>query len=98
MLLLVVCLRRPATRSAGYAAADWVRIAALTVTGQLLGHSLMNLVLRSISPTIVCLATLFTVPGAALIAAVDARRDAAGGDGPGGRIAARRDRARDQRA
>ena len=62
----------------GYAAADWVRIATLTVTGQLLGHSLMNLVLRSISPTIVCLATLFTVPGAALIAAVDAGRDAAG--------------------
>ena len=46
-----------------------MRIATLTVTGQLLGHSLMNLVLRSISPTIVSLATLFTVPGAALIAA-----------------------------
>ena len=47
---------------AGYAAADWVRIAALTVFGQLLGHSLFNFVLRSISPTIVALATLFTVP------------------------------------
>jgi drug/metabolite transporter (DMT)-like permease len=54
---------------AGYAADDWVRIATLTVTGQLLGHSLFNLVLRSISPTIVSLATLFTVPMAALIAA-----------------------------
>jgi drug/metabolite transporter (DMT)-like permease len=69
VLLLVVCL---ATGNAltGYAADDWVRIATLTVTGQLLGHSLMNLVLRSISPTIVSLATLFTVPGAALIAAL----------------------------
>jgi drug/metabolite transporter (DMT)-like permease len=54
---------------AGYAAADWLRIATLTLTGQLLGHSLFNFVLRSISPTIVSLATLFTVPVAALIAA-----------------------------
>jgi drug/metabolite transporter (DMT)-like permease len=54
---------------AGYAADDWLRIATLTFTGQLLGHSLFNLVLRSISPTIVSLSTLFTVPLAALIAA-----------------------------
>ena len=59
-----------AAAAGGYAADDWARIATLTVTGQLLGHSLMNLVLRSISPTIVSLATLFTVPGAALIAAI----------------------------
>jgi drug/metabolite transporter (DMT)-like permease len=68
LLLLVVCLITGSALT-GYAAADWARIAALTVTGQLLGHSLMNLVLRSISPTIVSLATLFTVPGATLIAA-----------------------------
>ena len=41
----------------------------LTVFGQLIGHSIFNFVLRSISPTIVSLATLFTVPLAALIAA-----------------------------
>ena len=69
VLLLVVCLLSGAALG-GYTVDDWVRIATLTVTGQLLGHSLMNLVLRSISPTIVSLATLFTVPGAALIAAV----------------------------
>jgi drug/metabolite transporter (DMT)-like permease len=68
LLLLVVCLITGSALT-GYPAADWARIAALTVTGQLLGHSLMNLVLRSISPTIVSLATLFTVPGATLIAA-----------------------------
>jgi drug/metabolite transporter (DMT)-like permease len=68
VLLLVVCLVS-GTAVGGFTGADWVRIAALTVTGQLLGHSLMNLVLRSISPTIVSLATLFTVPGATLIAA-----------------------------
>ena len=39
------------------------------MTGQLLGHSLLNLVLRSISPTLVSLSTLFTVPLSALIAA-----------------------------
>ncbi len=69
MLLLVVCVIGGQSL-AGYAAADWARIAALTVFGQLLGHSLFNLVLRSISPTIVSLASLFTVPLAAVIAAV----------------------------
>jgi drug/metabolite transporter (DMT)-like permease len=69
LLLLVVCVvgGQPL---AGYAAADWVRIAAITVFGQLIGHSLFNLVLRSISPTIVSLCSLFTVPLAAIIAAV----------------------------
>lgn len=71
-LLLAVCLAagRPL---AGYAADDWLRIAALTVVGQLLGHSLFNLVLRSISPTIVSLSSLFVVPLAAIIAAVALR-------------------------
>ena len=36
---------------------------------QLLGHSLFNLVLRSTSATVVSLATLFTVPLSAVIAA-----------------------------
>ena len=38
--------------------------------GQLIGHSLFNFVLRSISPTIVSLCGLFTVPLAAIIAAI----------------------------
>ena len=69
VLLLVVCL---ATGQAlgGYPTADWVRIAALTVLAQLLGHSVFNLVLRSTSPTLVSLATLFTVPIAAILAAL----------------------------
>ena len=69
LLLLGVCLIGGQPLG-GYAAADWARIGALTVFGQLLGHSLFNLVLRSISPTIVSLATLFTVPLAAVIAAI----------------------------
>ena len=35
----------------------------------MLGHSVFNLVLRSTSPTVVSLAILFEVPGAALLAA-----------------------------
>ncbi|HET6551166.1 MAG TPA: DMT family transporter [Solirubrobacter sp.] len=68
-LLLAVCVIAGQPLS-GYAADDWVRIVALTIFGQLLGHSLFNFVLRSISPTIVSLATLFSVPGAAVIAAI----------------------------
>jgi len=68
-LLLVVCLAGGVALG-GYSGADWLRIAAITVFGQLLGHSLFNFVLRSISPTIVSLAGLFTVPLAAVIAAV----------------------------
>jgi len=68
-LLLAVCVIG-AQPLAGYAADDWARIAALTLFGQLVGHSLFNLVLRSISPTIVSLGALFTVPLAAVIAAI----------------------------
>jgi drug/metabolite transporter (DMT)-like permease len=69
LLLLAACLIADRPLS-GYSTADWIRIAVLTVVGQLVGHSIFNFVLRSISPTIVSLATLFTVPLAALIAAL----------------------------
>jgi drug/metabolite transporter (DMT)-like permease len=68
-LLVVTCLaaRQPL---AGYSVDTWVKLAALTAGAQLLGHSLINVVLRSTSPTVVSLAILFEAPGAALIAAV----------------------------
>lgn len=68
-LLLLVCLAagRPLT---GYAGADWARIIALTLAAQLLGHSVFNRVLSTVSPTLVSLAILLEVPGAAVIAAV----------------------------
>jgi drug/metabolite transporter (DMT)-like permease len=68
-LLLVLCLLTGQALT-GYASADWLRIVALAVVAQLLGHSLFNLALRSTSPTVVSLVTLFTVPLAAAIAAV----------------------------
>ena len=69
LLLLVVCLSFGVALG-GYAGEDWLRIAGITVLGQLLGHSLFNFVLRSMSPTLVSLCALFTVPLAAIIAAV----------------------------
>ena len=68
-LLLAVCVMSGQALG-GYAADDWARIVALTVLAQLLGHSIINLVLRSISPTVTSLSTLFTVPIAAVLAAV----------------------------
>lgn len=55
---------------AGYDAADWLKLLALTAGAQLLGHSLFNRVLRTTSPTVVSLSILLEIPGAALIAAV----------------------------
>jgi len=69
LLLLVVCVASRQQLS-GYAASDWLRLLALTAGAQLLGHSLFNVVLRSVPPTVVSLALLFEIPGAALIAAV----------------------------
>jgi drug/metabolite transporter (DMT)-like permease len=54
----------------GYTAETWLQLVALTVGAQLLGHSLFNKVLRTTSPTVVSLALLFEVPGAAVIAAI----------------------------
>jgi drug/metabolite transporter (DMT)-like permease len=69
LLLTLVCVLA-GQPLAGYPAGTWAKLAALTVGAQLLGHSLINVVLRSTSPTVVSLAILFEAPGAALIAAV----------------------------
>jgi len=69
VLLLVVCLvgRQPLS---GYDGATWLKLLAITGGAQLLGHSLFNVVLRRLSPTVVSLSLLLEIPGAALIAAV----------------------------
>jgi len=69
LLLALACLAA-GQPLAGYPAGTWLKLVALTVGAQLLGHSLINLALRSTSPTVVSLAVLFEAPGAALIAAV----------------------------
>jgi len=55
---------------AGFSARDWWLIAAITCCAQLLGHTLLNLVLSSVGPTVVGLAILLEVPGAVLVALV----------------------------
>jgi drug/metabolite transporter (DMT)-like permease len=55
---------------AGFSARDWLLILAITVCAQLLGHTLLNLVLSSVGPTVVSLAVLLEVPGALIVALV----------------------------
>jgi drug/metabolite transporter (DMT)-like permease len=55
---------------AGFAARDWWLIAAITVCAQLFGHTLLNLVVPSVGPTVVSLAILLEVPGALIVALV----------------------------
>ena len=52
----------------GYDAGTWWAIAGLVLGAQLLGHTLVNRVLESITPTIVSVAILFEILGATVIA------------------------------
>lgn len=67
--LLAACLvsGRPLT---GYDTTTWLAILALVIGPQLLGHTLVNTVLRSITATAVSVAILFEVVGATVLAAL----------------------------
>lgn len=67
LLALLVVTGQPVT---GFPPSAWAQLVALTVLAQLVGHSLFNLVMRSVSPSFVSLAQLLTVPLAMLIATV----------------------------
>ena len=54
----------------GLSTRDWLLIAAITFVAQLLGHTLLNLVLSSVGPTVVSLAVLLEVPGSLIVALV----------------------------
>ena len=54
----------------GFPARDWWLILGITVCAQILGHTLLNLVLSTVGPTVVSLAVLLEVPGALLVALV----------------------------
>ncbi|RYJ05601.1 MAG: DMT family transporter [Actinomycetales bacterium] len=69
VVLLVVCVAGGVDLG-GYAARDWLLIAAVTVCAQLLGHSLLNHLLAVMSPLVISLLLLLEVPGAALLAGV----------------------------
>jgi drug/metabolite transporter (DMT)-like permease len=52
----------------GFEAREWWLIAGITVAAQLFGHTLLNLVVSTVGPTVVSLAVLLEVPGALLFA------------------------------
>lgn len=53
----------------GYRARDWALVLLITLTAQLLGHSVFIHLLDTVSPMTVSLALLLEIPGAALLAA-----------------------------
>ncbi|WP_432052674.1 DMT family transporter [Streptomyces xiamenensis] len=68
-LLLPVCLIAGAGLG-GYSGETWLKLLLLTATAQLLGHSLMNRVVRGLGPSVTSTAILLEAPIAALIAGV----------------------------
>ena len=69
VVLLAVCLASGSALG-GYDATTWAKLVALTVAAQLLGHSLLNRVVRGLGPSTTSTAILLETPGAALIAAL----------------------------
>ncbi|MFC5030192.1 DMT family transporter [Streptomyces sp. SID13666] len=67
--LLVACLVSGASLG-GYSGETWLKLVALTVAAQLLGHSLLNRVVHGLGPSTTSTAILLETPGAALIAAL----------------------------
>jgi len=66
-LLLVACLVGGVSL-VGFGTGAWAGIVAVTVTAQLLGHSVINHLLAVMSPMVVSLLLLLEVPGAAVLA------------------------------
>lgn len=69
VILAVLCVAT-GTQLTGFSTQTWLLIAAVTVSAQLLGHSLLNHLLAVMSPTVISLLLLLEVPGAALLAGV----------------------------
>jgi len=68
-LLLGLCVATGQVLT-GYDRDTWLAIGGLVLGAQLLGHTLVNLVLRSLSPTAVSVAILFEILGATVIARI----------------------------
>jgi drug/metabolite transporter (DMT)-like permease len=67
LVLLAVCVVGR-QELAGYDGETWLLLVAIVVGPQLLGHTLVNRVLRTTSPMLVSVAILFEIVGAALLA------------------------------
>jgi drug/metabolite transporter (DMT)-like permease len=69
VVLLPVCLVA-GVAIVGFDGRTWLLLVALTVTAQLLGHTLFNAVVGRVGPLVVALAVLLEVPGATVLAAL----------------------------
>ncbi|MDQ6739509.1 MAG: DMT family transporter [Actinomycetota bacterium] len=69
LLLAVMCaaLGQPLT---GFDGRAWLGILAVTLVAQIMGHSIFNHLLATISPLVVSMIILLEIPGAAVLAAV----------------------------
>jgi drug/metabolite transporter (DMT)-like permease len=66
--LLLVAVLVSGQRLVGYDADQWALLVLVAVTAQLLGHSVFNHLLATVSPMLVSLVLLLEIPGASLIA------------------------------
>jgi drug/metabolite transporter (DMT)-like permease len=69
-VLLLAAALACSTPLGGWPAGTWWKLVLLTITAQLLGHSLSNRVVRTLGPAVTSTAILLETPGAALIAAL----------------------------
>jgi drug/metabolite transporter (DMT)-like permease len=67
LLVLVIVT---GTNLTGYSRQSWFYIFLLTLLAQILGHTLFNITLRSLSATVVSMGILFEMPGSTIIAAI----------------------------
>lgn len=58
------------TNLTGFSRQAWFYIFLLTLLAQILGHTLFNITLRSLSATVVSMGILFEMPGSTIIAAI----------------------------
>ena len=69
VVLLVLCVLT-GIQLTGFSTRTWLLIAAVTVSAQMLGHSLLNHLLAVMSPTVISLLLLLEPPVAALLAGI----------------------------
>lgn len=67
LILLCLLFRQPLT---GFSWQAWLGIGAVTLVAQIMGHTIFNFLLATISPLVVSMIILLEIPGAAILAAI----------------------------